>query len=212
MIPRVLFVDDEPMFLASLERMFKMRPPSWEYQFATTGRQAQSLAGQGRINVIVADLMMPDIDGLHLLSNLKSKPETRHIPVIMLTGRGDEASAIRALHHGAADYLVKGALTQEDLGRAILSAFEKLTLKQQAEKYCRQLEQTVHKLEVALARVRELEGLLPICMFCKKVRTDEREWLKLETYIEEHSEASFSHSLCPTCKETQYPELSKQED
>jgi hypothetical protein len=61
------------------------------------------------------------------------------------------------------------------------------------------------ELEAALAQVRTLRGVLPICMHCHKIRDDQRAWQKLEAYIAEHSEANFSHSLCPPCFEKHYP-------
>lgn len=54
-----------------------------------------------------------------------------------------------------------------------------------------------------------LRGLLPICAQCKKIRDDEGNWIDLETYIEEHSQAEFTHTICPTCKEQLYPELTQ---
>ena len=208
-MPCVLFVDDEVQFQSSLRRMLKVQPPPWQYQFVLSGAEAQNLANQGNIDVVIADLKMPGIDGLQLLKSLKKKPETKHIPVVMLTGRGDEESAVQAMRLGATDYLMKDAFTRESLERSILAALEKQELQRQAEKYRRQLEQKVIELENTLARVRSLEGLLPICMFCKKIRTNENRWQMLELYIEEHSVASFSHTMCDVCAEEQRQNLRK---
>jgi len=56
-----------------------------------------------------------------------------------------------------------------------------------------------------LAHVKQLKGLLPICMFCKKIRNDENYWQQVEEYLIEHTEADFSHSICPECLEKHYP-------
>lgn len=62
------------------------------------------------------------------------------------------------------------------------------------------------KLEAALSRIRKLEGLLPICMHCHSIRDEAGTWSRIEAYIEEHTDASFSHSLCDACLEKYYPE------
>ena len=72
----------------------------------------------------------------------------------------------------------------------------------------RQLDEQVEKLQEALSHVRRLQGLLPICMFCHNIRTDEQSWQRIELYISEHSEATFSHGLCPECARKHYPGLS----
>jgi hypothetical protein len=70
-----------------------------------------------------------------------------------------------------------------------------------------ELSDEVEKLREALGHVRRLQGLLPICMHCKKIRTDEQSWQQIEGYITEHSEARFTHGLCPDCAKANYPEL-----
>jgi hypothetical protein len=74
-----------------------------------------------------------------------------------------------------------------------------------------ELEQTIDELRDALEHVKQLQGLLPICMHCKKIRDDENTWHRLETYISQHSDVVFSHSLCGDCRDTHYPELAHPE-
>ena len=71
------------------------------------------------------------------------------------------------------------------------------------------MEQLVLELQEALAKVKLLSGLLPICAWCKKIRNDEGYWEQIEKYISKHSEADFSHSICPECTEKQYSEFNK---
>jgi hypothetical protein len=66
------------------------------------------------------------------------------------------------------------------------------------------------KLQKALAEINTLSGLLPICSSCKKIRDDKGYWNQLETYISEHSEAMFSHGICPECAKRLYPEYYKE--
>ena len=67
-------------------------------------------------------------------------------------------------------------------------------------------EQLIHELQAALATVKKLSGLLPICASCKRIRDDSGEWNHLEDYIHNHSEAIFSHGICPECAKTMFPE------
>ena len=69
------------------------------------------------------------------------------------------------------------------------------------EKLRRELNERITEIEATLARVRQLEGIIPICAYCKKIRDDQDDWHGLEKYISEHSEAQFSHGICPTCFE-----------
>jgi hypothetical protein len=74
----------------------------------------------------------------------------------------------------------------------------------------RRLEETIARLQDALNKVKLLSGLLPICISCKKIRDDQNRWWRLEAYIGGHSEAEFSHGLCPECAEKLYPGLSEE--
>lgn len=69
------------------------------------------------------------------------------------------------------------------------------------EKMKRELDGHILDLEAALSRVKQLEGIIPICSYCKKIRDDQDDWHRLEKYISDHSEAQFSHGICPACLE-----------
>ena len=85
----------------------------------------------------------------------------------------------------------------------ILSSIADITARKQAEQ---ERERLVAEREKALAEIKVLGGLLPICMSCKKIRDDQGYWNQIETYIRSHSQAEFSHSLCPECAHKLYPE------
>jgi hypothetical protein len=68
-----------------------------------------------------------------------------------------------------------------------------------------------HELAVALATVKTLRGLLPICASCKNIRNDHGYWERIEAYIRDHSDAEFTHSICPECLHQLYPELTRQQ-
>lgn len=75
------------------------------------------------------------------------------------------------------------------------------------EKLRRELDERIAELEATLSRVKQLEGVIPICAYCKKIRDDQNSWHGLEKYITDHSEALFSHGICPTCFEKEMKEL-----
>jgi len=70
-----------------------------------------------------------------------------------------------------------------------------------------QNEKVIEELKGALAKVKQLSGLLPICSSCKKIRDDKGYWNQIEAYIRDHSEAEFSHGICPECSKKLYPDL-----
>ncbi len=70
-----------------------------------------------------------------------------------------------------------------------------------------ELSSKIEQLEATLAKIRRLEGIIPICMYCKKIRDDKESWQKLENYITEHSEALFSHGICPDCAKIEMEKL-----
>ncbi len=88
------------------------------------------------------------------------------------------------------------AVTLPDGSRGILAVSNDITERKTSE---RQREQLIHELRQALVHVKTLRGLLPICGSCKKIRDDRGIWNKIETYISQHSDASFTHGLCPDC-------------
>jgi hypothetical protein len=68
------------------------------------------------------------------------------------------------------------------------------------------------KLQEAFDNIKTLKGLLPICANCKKIRDDKGYWNQIETYVRDHSDAEFSHSICPDCAEILYPEILSEAD
>jgi len=86
----------------------------------------------------------------------------------------------------------------------IVESFQDITERKKAEKAKVEL---IDELQAALDKVNLLSGLLPICASCKKIRDDKGYWKQIEGYIREHSEAEFSHGICPDCAKELYPEM-----
>jgi DNA-binding response OmpR family regulator len=152
-------------------------------------------------DILITDWMMPDLDGVELCSRVRALDLPSYIYIIFLTALTQKEKIIEGLDAGADDYITKPFERTELLAR--VRAGERVI---QLE---RSLRQKNNELSEALACVKELKGLLPICMFCKKIRNDENYWQKLEEYLAEHTGADFSHSICPECLQKHYSKYVK---
>ena len=165
-------------------------------------RSADSpLAGYREVlepRLVVLDWMMPGTDGVEICRKLREREGSRYVYIILLTAKARKEDVRAGLEAGADDYLTK-PYDPEELRCRIGTGDRILTLKSA-------LEERLRDLEKALAHVKQLQGLLPICMYCKKIRDARDTWHRLETYIQDHSEAMFSHSLCAECLQKHFPE------
>lgn len=195
-MPRILIVDDVPANIAILGELLRTE---YELAVATDGRKALQLAREQHPDLVLLDVMMPGMDGYTVCATLKRQPETADLPIIFVTARTETEDIVRGFEAGAVDYLTKPFRPPEVLQRVRVH----LELKRTRDT----LQATVNQLTQALAQVTLLSGLLPICAHCKKIRNDGGYWERVESYIEEHSSAVFSHGICPDCVRQHYPEI-----
>jgi sigma-B regulation protein RsbU (phosphoserine phosphatase) len=113
--------------------------------------------------------------------------------IILLTSRTDRADVVAGLDAGADDYLIKPFDPQE-LRARVKAGIRIIDLQQKLAAH-------VAELQDALANVRRLNGLLPICSYCKAIRDDSDYWHRVEEYVTEHADVKFSHGICPKCLE-----------
>jgi PAS domain S-box-containing protein len=99
---------------------------------------------------------------------------------------------------------VKPVRTADGAVVAVVCISKEITERKRAEL---ERERLIEALQDALLKVRTLSGLLPICSGCKKIRDDQGYWTQIETYISQHSEADFTHGLCPDCLKVYFPDL-----
>lgn len=156
------------------------------------------------VDLILMDVLMPEIDGVQACRRIKQQTHLRDIPIIMVTAKNDLENLHEAFSAGAMDYINKPVKSVELLAR-VASA---ITLKKEMD--CRKLREselrrTNEELQQALREVKVLRGLIPICASCKKIRNDGGFWQQIEEYIGEHSEAEFSHGICQPCLKKLYP-------
>ncbi len=152
--------------------------------------------------LVILDWMMPGISGLEICGRLRARPGPTSPFLILLTARGAPDDIVEGLKGGADDYICK-PFNEAELKARVRNGMRLLELQLK-------LRDRVAELELALNCVKQLQGLLPICSYCKKIRRDDDYWQQVETYISEHSEATFSHGICPHCYEIQIkPQLEK---
>ena len=147
------------------------------------------------------DWMMPGLDGVTVCRRLRAIETDRPPYLILLTTRSEKDDIVEGLRAGADDYLSKPYDTEElqariEVGSRIISLQNRLADK-------------VQELREALNHVKTLQGILPICSYCKKIRDDQNYWQQVEEYVSSRSEALFSHSICPECMKKHYPQFMK---
>lgn len=142
--------------------------------------------------VAILDWMMPGLDGVEICRRVRAAEMKLPPYVILLTSRNRKEDIVAGLQAGADDYLCK-PFDPEELGARLSVGTRFLRLQ-------RDLVQRVGELEEALTNVKQLQGLLPICSYCKKIRDDQNYWSQVESYISDRSEARFTHGICPECR------------
>jgi DNA-binding response OmpR family regulator len=144
----------------------------------------------------ILDWMMPGKDGVEICRQIRQSTQPVPKYIILLTSKGRKEDVVSGLDAGADDYMTK-PFEREEL-RARIQAGERI-LKLQTE-----LAGRVKELQEALDQIKTLEGIVPICMYCKKIRNDQNYWQQVESYLSQHSEAEFTHGLCPECLEKHF--------
>jgi len=150
----------------------------------------------------VLDWMMPVEDGIEVIRKLRSLKRDRYVYAILLTAKCQQDDIATGLEAGADDYLIKPFNPKE--------LFARVNVGVRMIELHNKLHDHVLKLEYALNQVKQLQKIVPICSYCKKVRNDDNYWQQVEAYVSEFTEARFSHSICPACYENVVlPELDK---
>lgn len=185
---KILIADDEPVTRAAVKKVVTRR--GWDVVVCDNGRDAAAqFELENPPDVAVLDWMMPGLDGSELCQRLRKKKVRAYL--IMLTGRTRPEDLVQALAAGADDYVRKPFDWSELIARIKVGV--RVSLLQ------RQLDEKVSQLEASLANAKQLGGLLPICSYCKRIRDDRDYWNGLEHYISSHSDAKFTHGVCPSC-------------
>jgi sigma-B regulation protein RsbU (phosphoserine phosphatase) len=198
---KILIAEDDVL----ARRTLQVPLTRWGYQvvIATDGTEAlRVLESSNAPKLAILDWMMPGLDGVEVCRRVRENPRALPAYLILLTARGASEDVIQGLDAGANDYVTK-PFDRDELRARVKVGVRVVELQTS-------LADRVSELERALAGVKQLQGLLPICCYCKKIRDDRNYWQQVEGYISDHSEAQFSHGVCPACYEEHVrPELAK---
>ena len=186
----ILIAEDDQLS----SRLLETRLRSWDFDVVVThdGDQAWNVLQQSDApQLAILDWMMPGLDGVEVCRKVRNREGGPFMYILLLTAKMRKEDVTEGLEAGADDYVVKpfdaGELrARVNVGIRIIDLQNKLT-------------EHVQKLEDALANVKQLEGLLPICAYCKKIRDDKNYWKQVDQYVMEYTEAKFSHGICPDC-------------
>ena len=184
------------------------------YEVIETVNGAEALSALQLPNaprLAIIDRLMPEMDGLEVIRRVRAQQTTNAPYLIMLTSMGAKGDIIAGLDAGANDYLSKpfdpGELRARiEVGRRLIETQEAL-IESRA-----MLTAKVQELRLALEQIKTLRGIVPICANCKKIRNDKGYWQQVEVYVRDHTEAEFTHGICPECIQKLYPELYSTDD
>ena len=187
---KVLIAEDDEVSRIVLSRMLQ----KWGHEVVATldGRSAyEILEGEDAPGIAILDWMMPEMDGLEVCRQLRQLNLAEPPYLILLTARDQTDDIVAGLDSGANDYVVKPYDWRELKSR--LRVGERMVTLQ------RDLAGRIRELQYAMAKIHELQELIPICSYCKKVRDDRNYWEQVESYISTRTGVQFSHGVCPQC-------------
>lgn len=179
---RILLAEDDAVSRRTLSA--QLEKLGHEVTASADGIAAWTEFDRKPFRVVVSDWVMPRMDGLELCRRIRSRTRTDYAYFILVTAESEERQYyLKAMDSGVDDFLVKPA-DAEVLAARLRVADRMLNLHTQVE---------------------QLQGILPICVFCKRIRDDKGSYQRIESFIEEHSGATFSHGFCPECARKHYP-------
>jgi DNA-binding response OmpR family regulator len=175
---KVLLAEDDAASRALLKQ--NLEELGHEVTVAQDGEEAWELFMLRNCSVVVSDWLMPRLDGVGLCQRIRLHQTNHYIYFILQTARSGKGDYYQAMREGVDDFLPKPVDMQELMIRL----------------------KVAERIISYKSQIRQLRALLPICMYCKKVRNDKEYWQQVETYFHEVTGADFSHGVCPACYDT----------
>ena len=194
---RLLIADDDPNTINLLCKYLTQ----WGYDIVTASNGIEALnviKGKRPPQIVILDWLMPGMDGVEVIRQARRLEFSNPPYIILFTVRDEKGAIIEGLDAGANDYVTKPFDKEEFHAR--IRVGERFILLQNA------LSDRIRELQEAIAQIKNLRGIIPICSYCHKIRNDQESWERLEKYIGEHSEAEFSHGICPDCVKKHFPD------
>jgi DNA-binding response OmpR family regulator len=175
---KVLVVDDDAVIRLLVKTMVQQL--GHEVTVASSGAEAWEQLQRAPVHVVLSDWIMPDVDGLELCRRVRAEVAREYTYVILLTALDAKSHYLMAIDAGVDDFLTKPF--DPDLIAARLRVAERI---------------------LGLRRhVEDLEKLLPICMYCKKIRDEAAQWLRVEDFLKRETSRQLTHGICQHCYDT----------
>ncbi len=195
---RILVAEDELIIQTLLGDV--LRKSGFEAIKVSNGTEAWDIMQQPDAPPLaILDWMMPELDGLEVIRRIRAKPTSQPPYLILLTARDSKMDLVAGLQAGANDYVSKPFDPRELMARVAVGQ-RMLDLQET-------LAARIEELRRALDEIKTLRGILPICANCKKIRDDQGYWQQVEVYVHDHTDAQFSHGICPDCIRKLYPDM-----
>lgn len=199
---RVLLVEDAPADAELALSLLQKHGYNVRAETVRTSEEFAASLGRGVYDVVLCDYSLPGWNGMEVLELLeKLQPE---LPFILITGALDDRTACQMIDRGADDYILKDRLSRLPL--AVRRVLRERRHRQERKLAADERERLIQRLQQTLAEVKRLNGLLPVCVTCKRILDNQGFWSRMETYIESYSDVRVSASLCPECASRLYPE------
>ena len=187
---RILIAEDDPVSRRVLQ--VALEKNGYDVIVTQNGSEAYTvLSRPDAPQLAILDWMMPELDGVDVCRKIREIKRSSYTYILLLTTKGDKEDVVTGLDAGADDYIKKPCNPKELLSR-VRVGIRMIDLQNS-------LKEHVQKLEEASTQVQQLQGLLPICCYCKKIRNGDNYWQQVEKYISEYTEVEFSHGICPEC-------------
>lgn len=199
---RVLMVEDVPADAEVCLHALRRHGYSVCADIVTIREDFLQRVSQAKYDVVLSELSLPDWNAVDVLEQLEKLQQD--VPFILVTRGVDEELATRLIDGGADDYIFKDRLSRLPL--AVRRVLRERRLLDERRAAAIERERLIRKLEETLSEVKRINGLLPVCVTCKRILSEKGFWSRMEAYIERHSEARISPSLCPECAARHYPE------
>lgn len=188
---KILFADDDEMALFKWTDI--LTRSGFDVLTARNGTEAlKIMSSESAPKLLLLDWKMPGIEGIEICREIR-KFRSSVVPyIIMVTAKDEKEDIIKGLRAGADDYVVKPF--DMDILKVRIEAGKRVLDLQQA------LAERIEELQHSIKHIERLQGILPICVYCKKIHDSQERWEQIDKYISEHSEAKFSHGICPDCE------------
>jgi DNA-binding response OmpR family regulator len=187
---KILIAEDDPVSRRLLEATLE----KFGYDVVVVADGAEAWTALQRADappLAILDWMMPEMAGVEICRRVRQIPTSTPPYLILLTAKTERGDVVAGLDAGANDYLTK-PFDRGELRARVQVGVQVLELQ-------KNLADRVGELEDALAQVKQLRGLLPICSYCKNIRDEQNFWQRVDNYLMEHADVMFSHGICPDC-------------